>query len=922
MNERELALRRALSIPDDASQVLVFEQSAHCDWDWVATFKQYYACGGGTHQAVSKTLQEALDSIDSTSGYTYVYCEVAYLQAFMNDANVPQSAKDALTTYAGSSFLFSSGGISSAENLTLHTEAFIRNYLIGRQWLMATFGVTASNQMWIPDDFGHDAQLPVLLQAMGFTGAGFWRIPAQAGAPGTSCVSASANAASSFLDQSIGLDFTWQANDNSQVQAHWLSNSYLEGNGFGDYSGTGAGGGTIPTSVGNAKIQSLIDAQSTTAIENPAYMFVPIDYDFTAPYTNLPTIVANWNADPTTSGVYVAMGSFDCFMQLVAAAGAPPLISPSNTSYPFIPHPYYSGCYGSKPLLKSTHYQTARTLLFTEAMQLVLQAIGSAAAPGALTQLAQAWAGLMPSTHHDYITGTAPNTASPTITPCLADKTQDVYDDEQVPFLQQALAAAQAVQSDVLGAIAAALPAGADIVVVFNPLGFGRTAVADLASPPAGSFQSSTADSQNFVPVQDDGNGGLLVQATVPSLGYTTATLSTTAPNQATGLSASQPVANGPVTMTNASISAVIDTTGITSLTNPNSTSGTNYLDSTAGLVFYEDAGNIYRFGMEIPCDGLSTFQPDATMTLESPTITLTETGSLRTTAVATGTVNGTPWTITYQLYATDTALRITVDGAAPSGYSVMWRFPFLTPATSLTYGTTSHWDTQSPRNFFEWTPPKGTDLMTFEPTHEFVGAIGMDSYLGAIYHYATPGWAIDTSGAVIGCLLRNTPGTQNAASGIDPDAHAVSFAVALPVGLESPANGAWSSGSMLAAALDINNPLAAATVPPSATAVLPSSMSIASTTDASALVTVAKAGTVNPSQMILRLYQPSNSALSSVEVTLDATIAALYQSGGSLVASAATAIEQPSDDTLNLSTTATTVTLDLPYAITTVALG
>jgi len=113
-----------------------------------------------------------------------------------------------------------------------------------------------------------------------------------------------------------------------------------------------------------------------------------------------------------------------------------------------------------------------------------------------------------------------------------------------------------------------------------------------------------------------------------------------------------------------------------------------------------------------------------------------------------------------------------------------MWRFPFAS-ATSLSYGTTAHCDTQSPHSFFDWTPPSGVDVMTFEPTHELVAAIGDDRYLGAIYHYATPGWAIDNTGAVFGCLLRNTPGMQNGANGIDPDSHTVSFA--LPVGLQAP---------------------------------------------------------------------------------------------------------------------------------------
>lgn len=909
MNDRELALRRAFAVSDTASRILVLEQSAHCDWDWVATFQQYYACGGGGHQAVATTLQQALTNIGQESNYTYVFCEVAYLQAFMSDANVPQAAKDALTKFAGTAFLFSSGGITSAENLTLHTEAFIRNYLIGRQWLQETFGTTASNQLWIPDDFGHDAQLPVLLQAMGFQGAGFWRIPAQIGAPHTSCVGATSNAASSFLAADIGLDFTWQANDGSQIQAHWLSNSYCEGNNtIGDFNYP-YGGGVIPSDSGNGLLQDLITAQSTAAVPSPTYMFVPVDCDFTSPYSNLSKIATDWNTNPGDPDVGVVMGSFDDYMQFVAAAGAPPSVGPLNATYPFIPHPYYSGCYGSKPLLKTMHYQATRALLFTEAMQLILQAIGSASAPDALTQLAQAWADLMPSTHHDFITGTAPNTADPTQT-CSIDPTTDVYDGEQVPSLQTALNAAQSVQANVLTAIAGAMPATQHGMAVFNPLAFERTAIVDIVSP-RGGFVSSTSDGQTFYPTQPDNTGGLLAQVTTPSLGYTTLTLSNDEPNVQTGLFASQSESGGPVKMGNASILVEVNENGISMLSDPSG--ATNYLAGGAGLVFYQDEGNLYRFGMEIPCDGTALFQPSVGLHLEKASIELTESGPLRATAVVTASLNNRPWTITYQLYATDTALRITVNGAAPNASSVMWRFGFASPATSLTYGTTSHWDTQSPRTFFEWDPPTGVDVMTFEPTHEYVGVNGSSGLLGSIYHYATPGWAIDGGGAVIGCLLRNTPGTQNGAHGIDPDAHTVSFAVGLPAGGPAP---------MLATALDINNPLGAVAIPATTTGQLPSSMSIASTNDATALLTVAKMGTVNASQMILRLYQPTNAALSSVEVTLDSTIAAMVQSGGSIAASAVTALEQPSGVNLNLSTTATTVTLDLPYAITTIALG
>src|SRR4051812_15566640 len=145
MNDRELSLRRALGIPDDAQQVLILEQSAHCDWDWVATFDTYYKHGGGGHQAVCTTLQQALGCIAAGS-FTYTFCEAPPPKTFMNNKDATASDKAALLAAAGSTFLFASGGITSAENLTLHTESFIRNYLLGRQWLTQTFNASASNQ--------------------------------------------------------------------------------------------------------------------------------------------------------------------------------------------------------------------------------------------------------------------------------------------------------------------------------------------------------------------------------------------------------------------------------------------------------------------------------------------------------------------------------------------------------------------------------------------------------------------------------------------------------------------------------------------------------------------------------------------------------------------------------------------------------
>src|SRR5258708_6028822 len=200
--------------------------------------------------------------------------------------------------------------------------------------------------MWIPDDFGHDAQLPALLQAMGISGAGFWRIPAQCGVYNNDCSNGNGTsvAPSTYLPELVGLDFRWQANDRSSVQAHWLSQSYCQGN-------NELGGGTsinTDSSVWQSEIQTLID-QNTTTVMPTSYMFTPIDCDFCIPYDNGPSIFQQWN-DQAGETTWVQQATFEDYMQLVAAAtqnsdgtSALQTLSPHPASGsiipPYIPNP-------------------------------------------------------------------------------------------------------------------------------------------------------------------------------------------------------------------------------------------------------------------------------------------------------------------------------------------------------------------------------------------------------------------------------------------------------------------------------------------------------------------------------------------------------------------------------------------------------
>jgi alpha-mannosidase len=976
MTSVEQQLRNKLNVPPTAKRVLILEQSAHCDWDWVETFETYYAKG---LQPVVKTLNEAISYIQKYQGkpqpYVYTFCEMGFLRRYLHD-NPKQAGT--IKEFPAGAFNISSGGIVSADNLLSHGEAFIRNYLIGRQWVEGALGITPSLQMWIPDDFGHDAQLPVVLQAMGFMGAGFWRIPAGVGAPNVDpSYTVCSNAANVFLDAQVGLDFTWQAADGSSIQAHWLSNSYCEGKNqeTANESNVLVWGNSEQGDINTFICQNLCDSSGNAIPQPTPYLFVPVDCDFCAPFTNLPDMITNWNNcngwgtgidcmtnPPYTCGVYAVMATFDDFMQLVQAYTAQGsgnnalsvLYSnpPSDPTLPaFIPNPYFCGAYGSRPLLKNLHYQATRRLLFAESMQIILNYLASTDPSGWQTTaakwsaaVADAWDRLMPSTHHDYITGTSGVGSSCEHLP----KKDFVYLEEQRPDLEKADQAALAALQGIVGAIATTVPAGAAVapVAVFNSLGFSRSGVVESPLPAdGGTYQSSTMDSVNYMPVQHTGRNTILLMAQAPSIGYQSLYLGDTAPTVELPLSLR--LEEGSYVMENEFLSATISTSaqGITDLydlsADPHRT--TNLLNGTGNqIVFYTDNGNIYRFGNEIP-ESDSTFNEDTTLQLTNLQFGARVHGKLGVSLTVTGDLpNGSssiPYEMQYELLAGESFLRMRTHGSplpatGPplSGYSVMVRFPFASAAQSLTYGTPYHWDSRAPRNFFHWPdlqvgPNGSVELMTFEPTHQF--AIPVDAngnYLGAIYHAGVPAWAIDTQGRLLGCILRNAPGAQNAAQATDDGAYTATYAIRVPGSganqLLNPASGC-GPGSPLGEALQFNNPMIGIPIANNASTQLPPKMSIAATPGGVALVTAAKMGTATASDLVLRVYQPTNAPLANVAVEIDSMIATLYQNAGVLNVVAQTALETSleSVENLALQQEATSFSFTAPFALTTFAL-
>jgi alpha-mannosidase len=368
-------------------------------------------------------------------------------------------------------------------------------------------------------------------------------------------------------------------------------------------------------------------------------------------------------------------------------------------------------------------------------------------------------------------------------------------------------------------------------------------------------------------PVQETFEGGLVFQAQVPSLAYTMGQLSsqfvtgspvaTIAPDRPVDPT-SYTLSNGVLTVTLTggqsgwNISTIADPSG--SLMPP------NYMGNF--LSFYEDHGNLYQFGNEIPNTG--TFAAvGAVITTSGDGLgaTVLESGPVRVRlkTVVNASVSGKfslNYTREYCLVAGEPFLRMTTTGAAPSGYSVMAGFSIKSGIARITNGTPCHWTSRQPYEF--WAPP------VFRPTQHFLLVDdAQGTTLAAIYHHDVPAWAniVDNEALLLGCLFRNTPGTQRGAFGSDFGVHTLRYALRGPYGLKGP-----ETGQPLAEALSYTSPPSACMAPSvQAMPVTPglpllaASGSIASVSSPG-FILASKPGEVTPGTLILRIYQPANS--------------------------------------------------------------
>ncbi|WP_415401572.1 hypothetical protein [Tateyamaria sp. SN3-11] len=917
----EAQIRKELGIPNNAERVIIFSQSSHMDWDWLETFPvlfddpsaPYFQGAGNLSVPAKEILSQAAAQLATSMppgappNYYYSLAEVGFLEAFFAHGTpsdvqtLVQAAKDGLFHLVG-------GGITSPDSLLSQGECFIRNSLVAQAWFEKNLpGATVEN-FWIPDDFGHDSQLPATLEAMGLKGAAFERIPGgEFQQPPANPLNGQPSAATQLINE--GIDFFWYADDGSRIMGHYLIKGYCQ----------------VSTDIGgNFGIQEDID-NNLPSSPTP-YVFVPAGCDFNPPVPNLVKSMQAWNNAPASqpgyarSGVYAVSATFDHYVSLVEAHAG------NLRNRRFAGIPMWVGNYGSKPALKRWQYEASRAATAAEVFGVIGDVLKAPVAPDWTTSVFDAWHLAVPSTHHDYVVGTS------------GAQYMDVYGVEQLSRLLLAKDQAGLVEEANMLALTRAITPNLTSdrannyetpVAVFNPLGFERSGLVeypDGADQGAINVRNSLSKSGLVQPTHD---GALLFMASAPSLGYSTSYMNGPSgggfPSTSSALSITTPDNGASWVLANDLISVTVAQSanwGITSIKDLKNNDQELLYPGSVGndLAFYTDTGSVYRYGNETP-PGTSMVL-DTTACLAVAGALVTETGPLRVTleTMVNATVTNQTFSYkrTYSLVLGEPMIRMSCSGVAPSsdanfsGTSVMTRFVLPFAVNRMSYGTPNHWTSMPPVQ--SWDGPQ------FLPTHNFAIPLRQDGTQAlAIYHNSMPPWGYDDNGALLGNLFRNNPYQgqgQYGAQSPDRGMHTQFYALRVPTGLCGP-----DTGQPLRESLAFKSPLKGRVVSNLSTQTAPETFSLASINGPSpAIITAAKPSwKAGSGDTIFRIHQPTNT---SQTVSMTVGTAGSAPTG----ATGVTALENPlsaeASGRLHLSVNQNTVTFYATRAITTLSMN
>lgn len=422
-DSEERQLRRTLGVPDDARTVLVFGETSHWDPNWLFTSEEYY------QRRIAKILDEVLVELEREPRRVFSIESMFFLQKYWERRPEQRGLVRALVE--DGRLRFTGTGITTPDTLLPSTEAILRDYLHGQEWLRER-GMTVEPRIaYLPDDFGHSPALPSILSALGFDRACVTRIdgmhfvgsdyrgPGSYPLPGSS--------ADKLTHELSTQDFVWRAHDGSEVLCHWNAFTYFQGDmlahiGVIRWMGITFG---MPWRTGRhvaGRVKSLV--KQLEPLSRTPYLFCPIGCDFNGPIPGLIDLLDRYNRTHyQDTGVWVVNAGMDDHLALVDSHRARlPVLE-------LDPNPYWMGFYASRPDAKRRINRAARKLVLAEKLAFPTREHAS--------ELSRAWDLVVLSNHHDLVTGTSPDR---------------VFREEQLPWLREA----EDLADDVLARVAPA----------------------------------------------------------------------------------------------------------------------------------------------------------------------------------------------------------------------------------------------------------------------------------------------------------------------------------------------------------------------------------------------------------------------------------------------------------------------------------
>ncbi len=410
MKTIEANLRESLGIPKDAIRVIVFGETSHWDVNWLHTSDEYY------RMRIESVIDKAIAELQAEPRRVFGIESLFFLDVYWQ--NRPEQ-HDVVRSLINAGRLRLLGcGLTSPDATLPATEAILRDYLLGQQWLR-THGMTIEPRLaYLPDDFGLSPELPALLRALGFDQAGITRIDGMhflaTDYRPRSAFPLPGSSAELLQRTHRSLDFVWQAGDGSEVLTHWNAFTYFQGDmvahkGIIRWMGWTMGFPWRSEGHVARRIDGYI--KKLEPLSPTGYLFCPIGCDFNDPIPDLVALLDRYNRERFgRTGTWAISAGLDDYLRLVGC---------HRDRLPVLrldPNPYWMGFYASRPEAKQRCKRIVGKLLAAESRHCPDD-------NGNGANLARSWEMVAVSNHHDFITGTS---------------NDRVWNTEQKPWLETA----------------------------------------------------------------------------------------------------------------------------------------------------------------------------------------------------------------------------------------------------------------------------------------------------------------------------------------------------------------------------------------------------------------------------------------------------------------------------------------------------